>query len=261
MKRFALLAACCAALGTGLSPARAASITVSSNPLWTDTGITLTAQSAVTIHGASGSWNFGGAPCGDFGPDGCYVDWLAWDEWIINGYHGQLIGFVGDNPYSASQNDSRLFTIGTTTVTVSGVGGKLWLGFNDAYVSGIFYDNTGSVTVQVDSTYQIRLLYDSSKAAKAGSIIPIKIQVLDYNGDNRSSSLTVHAFDVVKVSDSASTAVVDAGNANPDFDFRYDAALAGYIFNLKTTGLGTGTYRLYFTVGGSAVHFATFEVR
>ena len=28
----------------------------------------------------------------------------------------------------------------------------------------------------------------------------------------------------------------DAGHANPDEAFRYDAALAGYIFNLKTTG-------------------------
>jgi hypothetical protein len=54
---------------------------------------------------------------------------------------------------------------------------------------------------------------------------------------------------------------VDAGNANPDFDFRYDAALAGYIFNLKTTGLGTGTYQLCFTVGGCAVLSAAFEVR
>ena len=41
----------------------------------------------------------------------------------------------------------------------------------------------------------------------------------------------------------------DSGNANPDFDSRYDAALEGYIFNLKTTGLTTGTYNLNFTVG------------
>ena len=43
--------------------------------------------------------------------------------------------------------------------------------------------------------------------------------------------------------------VDSTGNANPDSGFRYDAALAGYIFNLSTTGLSTGTYTLNFTVG------------
>jgi len=47
----------------------------------------------------------------------------------------------------------------------------------------------------------------------------------------------------------------DAGNANPDSDFRFDPTLGtsgGYIFNLKTTGLTTGTYNLYFTAGFNA---------
>jgi len=46
----------------------------------------------------------------------------------------------------------------------------------------------------------------------------------------------------------------DAGNSNPDNDFRYDAMLrgaGGYIFNLQTKGLSKGTYSLSFTAGGS----------
>ncbi len=54
---------------------------------------------------------------------------------------------------------------------------------------------------------------------------------------------------------------MDAGNANADFNFRYDASLAGYIFNLKTTGLTTGTYHLKFTVDGLGDYTAPFAVR
>jgi hypothetical protein len=47
--------------------------------------------------------------------------------------------------------------------------------------------------------------------------------------------------------------VEDAGRANPDYNFRYDPLLGGtggYIFNLSTSGLGTGTYVLGFRAGG-----------
>ncbi len=54
----------------------------------------------------------------------------------------------------------------------------------------------------------------------------------------------------------------DSGNANPDFDFRYDASLGGYIFNLSTKGYATGTYSLKFTAGSDqSVHSALFEIK
>jgi hypothetical protein len=54
----------------------------------------------------------------------------------------------------------------------------------------------------------------------------------------------------------------DTGNANPDFDFRYDPTLASYIFNLSTTGYPTGTYTLNFIAGADpALHSAQFAVR
>ena len=129
----------------------AAVVTVTANPLWTDTGIALGASDVVTISGASGSWSWGGPL---HGPDGDYQPGLAWDEWITNGYHGQLIGCVGlvdPNPDHSliPQNDPSLFAVGTGAVSLSGVSGKLWLGFNDDYASYAVGDNSGSVTVDV----------------------------------------------------------------------------------------------------------------
>jgi hypothetical protein len=131
----------------------AAVVTVTSNPLWTDTGVTLVPSDVVDISGASGLWNWGTWP--SFGPDGNYNPTFAWDEWITNGYHGQLIGYVGSvvdpniNHSLIPQNDPSLFVIGTGAVSRSGVSGKLWLGFNDDYASYAIGDNSGSVTVNV----------------------------------------------------------------------------------------------------------------
>jgi len=115
-------------------------------------------------------------------------------------------------------------------------------------------------------TYGVRVLFDQSRAAKSGSTKPIKIQLVDADGNNASSSaVVVHAVSVVQISSSASVLLDDAGQANPDFDFRFDPTLGGtggYIFNLKTTGYGTGTYRLNYTVGGDPlIHTVQFQVR
>jgi hypothetical protein len=48
------------------------------------------------------------------------------------------------------------------------------------------------------------------------------------------------------------------GNSQPGNDFRF---IGGYHYNLKTTGLGAGTYALYFTVDGDPlVHSVAFVV-
>ena len=68
-----------------------------------------------------------------------------------------------------------------------------------------------------------------------------------------------------RVSTAAASEVQDAGHANPDGNFRFDESLGpagGYIFNLSTKGLGTGTYRLVFLVSGDpSPHAITFQVR
>ena len=52
----------------------------------------------------------------------------------------------------------------------------------------------------------------------------------------------------------------DAGNSNPDNDFRFANDL--YIFNLKTTGLTQGTWQMRFTAGGDpSEHVVGFQIR
>jgi len=85
-------------------------------------------------------------------------------------------------------------------------------------------------------------------------------------GINRAAAqIVITAVRVVRVTDDSSAPLDDAGAANPDFNFRFDATLGGtggYVFNLSTKGFAAGTYRLFFTVAGdSAEHFAPFQVK
>jgi WD40 repeat protein len=123
--------------------------------------------------------------------------------------------------------------------------------------------NTASLSVSYSISYQVCLLYDSTKAKKSGSTYPIQIRLCDANGQNVSASpIVVHATAVTQVSTNASGTLDDAGNSNPDFDFRFDATTASYIFNLKTTGFATGTYALAFTAGTDpVVHTAMFQIK
>ena len=55
--------------------------------------------------------------------------------------------------------------------------------------------------------------------------------------------------------------VQDSGNANPDYDFRNvggSGQNSGYVFNLDTSGLATGTYALQFSVSGDPVPHTVF---
>lgn len=128
-------------------------------------------------------------------------------------------------------------------------------------------DNAGNAASPTNVNYSVNfgitVLFDQTKAHKSGSTVPIKIRLVDANGANVSSAATiVHAVSVIQTSSQASTTLDDAGNSNPDLDFRYDAGLGGYIFNLKTTGYGTGTYLLNFVAGNSpTVYSVGFQVR
>ncbi len=101
------------------------------------------------------------------------------------------------------------------------------------------------------------LLYDPAKAVKSGATISLKMYLCDSTGSDVSgANVVVHATRLVKTTATTTDLMIDdAGNANPDSDFRFDPTLGtsgGYIFNLKTTGLTTGTYNLYFTAGFNA---------
>ena len=110
-------------------------------------------------------------------------------------------------------------------------------------------------------------LFNQSGTYKAGSTIPIKLQILDPTGANvSSSSLTVNARSLLKLSNNISSNVISSGNANPDNNFRFDSTIGttgGYIFNLSTKSLSAGTYALSFYVGGdkSFLYTVAFQVQ
>ncbi len=126
-------------------------------------------------------------------------------------------------------------------------------------ISGV---SSGSLTQNVE--YGVCPLFDQARSVKSGATFPIKLQLCDTNGSDLSfSAIVVHATSVTAISGLSGTP--DApGNANPDNDFRFDATLGptgGYIFNLSTRGLPSGTYTLQFTAGSDPVtHSVNFGV-
>jgi probable HAF family extracellular repeat protein len=110
-------------------------------------------------------------------------------------------------------------------------------------------------------TYKLCIRFDQTRAVRAGSTIPIRLDLCTVSGISASSpSVVLKTATLRKVSAAASTDVQDSGDANPDLDFRYLSP--GYIFNLKTTGLTTGTWDLVFSVTGDPLeHDVTFQVR
>src|SRR5204863_51478 len=98
-------------------------------------------------------------------------------------------------------------------------------------------------------------LFDTTKAKKLGSTIPVKLQICDGTVNLSSASLIVNAGAVTKVDNSATLPLAsDSGQANsPDNNFRYDTSLNGYIFNLSTKGLSSGTWKLSVKVFGETL--------
>lgn len=127
--------------------------------------------------------------------------------------------------------------------------------------SGSASTNPSSDTATLSVSFNICLLYDPTKAVKSGATYPIKLQLCDVNGNNVSSAdVVVHAVNIQQISTSAYGDVITAGDANADNNFRFDNGM--YILNLKTTGLSTGVYNLYFTAGDDpVVHSVQFQVK
>ncbi len=169
-------------------------------------------------------------------------------------------GFVhGDTADTAL---STLPTCSTTATSSSQPGtysttcfGAISDHYDITYVAGILTINNG-----------ICALYDQAKANQSGSAIPIKIQLCDADGKDISSlNVTVHAVSVARVPDGTPQPVQAKGNANPGNDFRFDRTLGpagGYIYNLDTKGLTSGTYILNFSVAGDPQpHSVQFAIR
>jgi hypothetical protein len=99
--------------------------------------------------------------------------------------------------------------------------------------------------------YGVCVDFDNDKSKKVGATIPVRIELCDSDGNNISSrDITVSAYQLVKISNGASNQVdpEDAGNANPDDNFRF--AGDRYIYNLNTRGMSQGTWKMKFEVDG-----------
>jgi predicted extracellular nuclease len=127
--------------------------------------------------------------------------------------------------------------------------------------SGGDFTQPSSGTGTLSVSFNICVLYDPSKAVKSGATYPIKVQLCDENGNNVSSAgVILHAVNIQQVSTSAYGDVITAGDANEDYNFRFTDGY--YILNLKTTGLSTATYKLYFTAGDDpTLHSVEFQVK
>jgi hypothetical protein len=130
-------------------------------------------------------------------------------------------------------------------------------------------DNVGNRTslgVPYAVRYDVCPLYDQNRAVKTGATVPIRLELCDAAGNDVSSAgVTVTTTDPSLVSGTAAGALDVGSTANPDGDFRFDSSLGqagGYIFNLSTKGLATGTYRLSFGAGADPTrHDVSFQVR
>ncbi len=143
-----------------------------------------------------------------------------------------------------------------------------------AFIDSFIPSGSGGLQTPVNLTFQPKptppyslcLLYDPTKVVKSGATVPIKLELCGESGkDLSSSTITLHATGITLISSSISGNVEDAGNANPDNDFRFDSTLGtsgGYIFNLKTIGFSTGSYNMNFTAGSDpTVYTAPFQIK
>ena len=123
--------------------------------------------------------------------------------------------------------------------------------------------NASTASVSYSVSYDVCLLYDPAKAKPTGSTISLRLQLCDAADANVSSSaVVVNATGVTRVSTEAPGVLEASGNANPDNNFRFDPDLGAYVFNLKTTGFASGTYRLTFTVTGDPKeHAIEFQLK
>jgi hypothetical protein len=125
---------------------------------------------------------------------------------------------------------------------------------NATVFSGPSADLKAEYQVVGPAAYQTCLLYDPSKSAKPGSVIPIKLMICDGAGHNFSNpNMVLKAKRVLKGTD-VRTPVPYPGNANPGNIFRFDPRLGtrgGYIYNLDTNKLPAGTWTLEFEIRGA----------
>ena len=117
-----------------------------------------------------------------------------------------------------------------------------------------------SATSQLTVTYAVCKNYDVTQAKMSGSTYPIKVTVCDANGNNAASGNTVLTGIGWGTTTPAYTPLPDAGNSNGNGTFRNTGG--SFMWNLKTTGMSSGAYNVFFNISGDPVmHSAPFVIR
>jgi hypothetical protein len=168
---------------------------------------------------------------------------------------------------------------GSVTVTINGVSrtaainpdGTFAVAFPTAALpTGAYqiqYDYAGDANFEgvtavatLDVTYGI-LVLSQKTTAKAGSSIPVQIELLNAaKQDVSSAGTTVTAVEVAPPP-GQSGGIVSLNSAFT-FNPQKGNTLASYTYSLKTKGLSAGTYLLYFTVSGDPLeHSVSFTLQ
>jgi hypothetical protein len=269
VSRLAALPLLAALLALGAAPARAATTwDISSDvtgPITVNSDVTLNiyapgsvSASGLAIDVAGGTVNiYGGSVTGNPLAPGVPATAIQVDSGTVNVYGGSIFGYS-----YGIQNLSG-------TVNIYGCGLQL----DNGFLTGTLKDGMSTISTRTSGpinlistcvSYSISPLYDPSRSVKRGAAYPIKIQVLNASGENLSSAgLAVTALSILQKDGMPDGDLLDTGYANPDYGFRYDASLGGYIYNVDTRYLlSSGTYVVQFTVGSSSQLFeATFNVK
>jgi hypothetical protein len=122
--------------------------------------------------------------------------------------------------------------------------------------------NSASATCGYTVSYGVGAQYDAEHIKKAGSTVPIGIQLQDYFGTPISNeSVRVTAVSVTNANTGAILVPTSPGATQPGFVFS-TAGTSSYRYQLQTTGYSAGAYTLDFVVAGDPlIHHAPFELR
>jgi Big-like domain-containing protein len=177
---------------------------------------------------------------------------------------GSVAYVDGVSPIAGCASQSLAAGVATCNLTYTAVGTHSIVGTYTPNTTS-FLSSTSAPLIQLVG-YASCPLYNQTDVHQAGSTVPIKLQLCDAAGKDMSSfSVLVTAIGLTQLSTSTSGTPVASGNSNPDNNFRFDATLGstgGYIYNLSTKGLSTGTWALAFTVAGDPTsHSVVIQIR
>ena len=157
---------------------------------------------------------------------------------------------------TVSDATSGVATPARGTISTSNVGS-----FTSTLTATDVAGNTAAQLCPYTVSYRISYPYDTTKASKSASAVPIRVGLTDYAGNNvGAASVTLTARSVTDTATGTSVAPTSPGNSNPGQVF--DSSAAGYLYVLKTKGYQPGPYTLDFTAGADPnTHHAPFVIR